>query len=172
MKCCSLSLVALLLGAFVAQGQQSRSKPEQKEGLGACKSSLALVKPLKASRGEGGISIYMARGKCGFDACPVYSVSIQGSGAISYQGTSNVQVKGEKRLRITEEKLNAILEKAKQISFFTLCNQYPPNFTDGGSVTISIKTHEGWNHVTDYGSAPKGFEELARLIEENSGIGP
>ena len=118
--------------------------------------------------------IKLERTPC-FGECPVYSVSIDAAGNVTYEGTKFVRVEGRQRDRIPTSRVAALLATAERIGFFDMRGRYRTiehpdgtvtTVTDLPTVFVTI-THSGRSkRVEDYIGAPQGLTELERQIDE------
>ena len=122
-------------------------------------------------------TIKLERTAC-FGTCPVYSVTIDGTGNVIYEGTSHVRVEGRQTDRIPVSRVAALLETAERIGFFDLQDHYQTIRNPDGSVTIVTDlpttfvtiTKDGRSkRVEDYIGAPDGLKQLERQIDEAAG---
>jgi hypothetical protein len=56
--------------------------------------------------------------------CPVYSVSIDGGGTVTYEGVANVYVIGKRSYKISEAKVRKLVDEFYKIDFFSLKDTY------------------------------------------------
>jgi uncharacterized protein DUF6438 len=85
---------------------------------------IATVAPLAAAQIiPPDVVIRLERTFC-FGECPVYSVSIDAMGNVTYDGTEFVRVKGRQTDRIPVPRVAELLATADRIGFFDLRDQY------------------------------------------------
>ena len=118
--------------------------------------------------------ITLNRTSC-FGACPVYSVSIDANGNVTYVGTKFVRIEGRQTDRIPLSRVAELLATAERIRFFELRDRYRTIRNPDGSETMVTDlptafltiTREGRSKtVEDYLGAPDGLKELERQIDE------
>jgi hypothetical protein len=120
--------------------------------------------------------IRLERTSC-FGECPVYSVSIDARGNVSYDGTKFVRVEGRRADRIQLSRVAVLLETAERIGFFELRDQYRYIRNPDGTETIVTDLPTAFVTVTragrtkrieDYIGAPRGLKELEQQIDETA----
>ncbi|MFC1945184.1 DUF6438 domain-containing protein [Chloroflexota bacterium] len=133
-------------------------------GVGACEMSQSL-----SSNYLDKVTITLERAAC-HGLCPVYTLTIQGDGAVVYEGTDFVKTRGRVEITIPEEKIEHLLEEFEAIDYFNLNDKYTERaITDAPSVITSItvdgKTKTVEHYHGDF-SAPKELNELEDEIDE------
>lgn len=122
--------------------------------------------------------IKLERTPC-FGPCPVYSVTIDATGNVTYDGVKFVRVEGRQSARISPSRVAALLETAERIGFFGLQDQYRTVRNPDGTVTIvsdlpttfvTITRGGRSKRVENYLGAPAGLKELEQQIDEAAGI--
>jgi hypothetical protein len=120
--------------------------------------------------------ITLERTAC-FGTCPVYKVSIDAGGAVTYDGTRDVRVTGRETARVPHAQVAALLEAAKRIGFFELRDQYrtvrnadgtETHVTDLPTAFVTIVARGRTKRVEDYYGAPDGLRELEQLIDDTA----
>jgi Domain of unknown function (DUF6438)/Ankyrin repeat len=142
----------ILVAASVGLSQTS----EQKEGL------------------PDDLVIKLERTAC-FGTCPVYSVSIDAKGNVTYDGAKFVRVDGRQRDRIPPARVAILLETADRIGFFNLRDQYhsirnpdgtETHVTDLPTAYVTITRGRQSKRVENYIGAPDGLKQLEDQIDE------
>ena len=119
------------------------------------------------------VRITLERTPCGGE-CPVYSVSIDASGHVTYAGTRFVRVQGLQTDRIPVSRVAALLETAGRIGIYELRDQYhsirnPDGtetvMTDRPTIFVTIARNGRSKRVEDYFGAPEGLRTLEREID-------
>jgi len=78
-----------------------------------------------------------------FGDCPVYDVTIDAKGNVTYKGLKYVNVKGERKFTLTEKEFTTLKEKLANNNFSEYKRKYDnPNITDLPSTFISHKDKE------------------------------
>jgi hypothetical protein len=116
------------------------------------------------------VSVTLRRTAC-YGTCPVYAVTIHGSGFVEYLGEIHVDIPGGQTGRIPPEKLIDLLRDFECIHFFDLQDKYSESCTDQPTTIISIlvdgKTKEVSNYFGGCEGAKSGPQaDLAKLAEQ------
>jgi Domain of unknown function (DUF6438) len=121
--------------------------------------------------------IKLERTRC-FGACPVYTVSIDAKGDVTYEGIRFVQVQGRVTDRIPVARVAALLATADRIGFFELNDRYRTKKNPDGSETIvtdlpttfvTITSGGRTKRIEDYYGSPDSLKELERQIDDAAG---
>ena len=115
------------------------------------------------------VSVTLKRTACE-GTCPVYTVSIQGSGLVEYLGEWHVDVPGPQTGRIPPGRVKDLLKAFEDIHFFDLQDQYFETCTDQPTAIISIAVDGKSKQVSNYfggcEDAKSGPQvDLAKLAE-------
>jgi hypothetical protein len=117
--------------------------------------------------------ITLERTSC-FGECPVYSVTIDARGNITYDGTKFVRVQGRQTDRIPAARVAGLLAAAERIDFFGLRDQYrtirnpdgtETHVTDLPTAFVTITRAGRTKRVENYIGAPQGLRELEQQID-------
>ncbi|WP_395645679.1 DUF6438 domain-containing protein [Terricaulis sp.] len=127
--------------------------------LAACAPVDAQPQPSEA------ITITLARSAC-FGFCPIYRVSIDGAGNVTYVGERFVNVRGEQRAQIPAADVQALLRRFDEIGFARLRDQYRANVTDLPTYTVSLTRNGVTKTVVDYGGTGAGMPESVRALQD------
>ncbi|HEY1307984.1 MAG TPA: DUF6438 domain-containing protein [Vicinamibacterales bacterium] len=107
--------------------------------------------------------------------CPVYSVSVDARGNITYVGKDYVRVVGQASARIAASRVSELLDRAQQIRFFDLRDEYKAIDNPDGTQTIvtelqttivTIVADGRSKRVEDYLGAPHALREFERAIDQ------
>jgi len=118
--------------------------------------------------------ITLERTAC-YGECPVYKVSIDGNGSVTYDGSQFVRVQGRKTARISPSEVGALFETAERTGFFDLHDQYriihnadgtETTVTDQPTTFVSITGNGRSKRVEDYVGAPESLKRLEEQIDE------
>ena len=121
--------------------------------------------------------ITLERTSC-FGPCPVYSVSIDARGNVTYEGRTSVRAAGRRTTQVPVSGIAALLATAERIGFFDLKDRYETlraadgtewTMTDHPTAIVSITRAGGTKRVVDYLGAPPGLKELEKQIDEAAG---
>jgi len=124
----------------------------------------------------GDVVIKLERTAC-FGDCPVYSVSIDAKGNVTYEGRKFVRVPGRRTDRVPVSTVAALLGTADRIGFFDLRDFYRTVRNADGSETIvtdlpttfvTITRAGRTKRVENYYGAPEGLKELEQQIDESA----
>ena len=120
--------------------------------------------------------IKLERTAC-FGECPVYSVSIDALGNVTYEGTKFVRVEGRQADRIQVPRVAALLATAERIGFFDLRDRYrtirnpdgtETMMTDLPTAYVTITRGGRSKRVEDYLGAPQALKQLEQLIDDTA----
>jgi hypothetical protein len=140
---------------------------------GAVLASLASAIPAVTAQAPQDVLIQLERKGCG-GGCPVYSVTIDGEGVVTYDGGEFARVAGRQTDRIPVSAVTAILDTAERVGFFGLRNQYrvienpdgtETHVTDLETAVVTITANGRSKQVEDYLLAPEGLKQLEREID-------
>ena len=105
--------------------------------------------------------ISLRRGAC-FGKCPIYLINIFSDRSAVYHGEKFVEKIGTVNFQISLKEVNLILEKANEINYCQMENEYFERITDLPNTNIEIFDKK----IKDYYGAPKELKELERLIDQ------
>ena len=121
--------------------------------------------------------IQLQRTSC-FGTCPVYVVTIDARGTVTYDGEKFVRAVGRQTARIAPASVATLLASAERIHFFDLPNAYrvirnpdgtETSVSDLPTTIITITVNGRTKRVEDYIGAPASLGELERQIDEAAG---
>jgi hypothetical protein len=121
--------------------------------------------------------IKLERTQC-YGDCPIYTVTIDAAGNVTYEGTGHVRVLGRQVDRVDASQVAALVATVERIGFFQMDDQYRVvRNPDGISLQVSdlpttfvTVTHQGrTKRVEDYFNAPAALRELEEQIDEIAG---
>ncbi|GAB4145621.1 MAG: hypothetical protein OHK0017_05400 [Patescibacteria group bacterium] len=115
------------------------------------------------------VEITIERQPC-FGYCPVYSVTINGSGEVIYKGTANVKVTGEQKSQISKEEVKKLVEEFKKADYFNLKDEYTANVSDVPTTITSLKLNGKSKRIIDYYNAPESLKALESKIDETVNV--
>ena len=111
--------------------------------------------------------IKLERTSC-FGECPVYSVTIDAKGNVTYEGTRFVRVEGRQTNRIAVSRVAALVEAVDRAHFFDLDDKYRAQVTDNPTTFVTV-THDGRSkRVEDYVIGPKALRQLEDEIDDTA----
>jgi hypothetical protein len=121
--------------------------------------------------------IRMQRTSC-FGPCPIYAITIDARGAVSYDGEQFVRVVGRQTARIAPTVVARLLAGAERIHFFDLRDAYRAIENPDGTLTsvtdlpttiVTITVNGRTKRVEDYVGAPDILAPFEREIDEAAG---
>lgn len=102
--------------------------------------------------------------------CPVYMLTIYGTGSAMYDGEENVTRLGGASTTVSEEKIKQLISDFQEIDFFALSDNYIAGATTDLPTVITSITINGEkktvNHYQGDTSAPKQLTTLENRIDE------
>ena len=104
--------------------------------------------------------ISIKRGSC-FGTCPIYLISISSDKSGIYHGKKFVEKTGTVEFKLSEKEINFILQKANEINYCQLEDEYLERISDLPRTYIQIFDKK----ILDYYGAPKELKELEKLID-------
>jgi len=121
--------------------------------------------------------ISLERTSCG-GPCPIYSVTIDSRGTVTYVGKQFVRVAGRETTRVAPAVVAKLLALAERIGFFAMRDAYREiEFPDGTVTTltdlptriISVVAGGRTKRVENYVAGPNSLEEFERQIDDAAG---
>ena len=109
--------------------------------------------------------IKLERTAC-FGACPVYSVTIDARGNVTYDGTRFVRIVGRQTDRIPVSQVAALVATVDRIGFFELDAKYRQLITDLPTTFVTVTRGGRSKLIEDYFGAPQPLKDLERQIDE------
>jgi hypothetical protein len=105
--------------------------------------------------------------RTGFFPSPAYSVSILGSGRVSYRGYNSVHCKGKRHGRVSQDAVAQLVKHVRGSNFFDLPGSYdnqPCLAVDGSEGTLRIRL-DGREKFVGTCGAPPVVDELMTEVE-------
>lgn len=121
--------------------------------------------------------IRLERTSC-FGECPVYTVTIDATGRVTYEGMKFVRVIGRQTNRIPVSRVAALLATAERIGFFELKEYYSSITNADGTETIvtdlpttivRVTRNGQTRRVVDYVGAPDALTRFEKEIDTAAG---
>ncbi len=122
------------------------------------------LKPPKAPQ-YNSVEITMQRTEC-FGQCPVYIVSLNHEGNVSYDGVRFVGVEGQQSKNIPQEEVRKLISKFYEIDYFSLQDTYNSEITDVPSTITSITIDGLTKKVVNRWGGPAKLHDLENLIDQ------
>lgn len=122
------------------------------------------------------VVITLERSAC-FGPCPIYTLSIQGDGTVTYDGKRFVKVEGRRTYKIPKSDVKKLVEQFYKIGYFSLKDEYTQVENPDGTVTVvtDLPTHTTSiaiggrkKRVVNYFGGPESLRELENKIDEIS----
>ena len=148
--------------------------------LGACARPSPPTPSADASSPAGSTAhITLERGPC-FGACPVYTVTLEGSGAVLFQGRRFVADTGVSTATIAAARVDSLVAELVAGGYFDFADRYQAGepgceryATDLPSVTTEVRAGSRAKRIEhDHGcmAAPEGLAALEARIDEVAGV--
>jgi hypothetical protein len=121
--------------------------------------------------------IQLERTSC-FGSCPIYTVTIDADGTVTYVGSKFVRVVGRRTARIEPSVVASLLSRAERIRFYDMRDAYRVVRNFDGTVTIvtdlptkivTITANGRTKRVEDYFGAPDALGQFEHEIDEAAG---
>jgi hypothetical protein len=121
--------------------------------------------------------IHLQRTSC-LGTCPVYTVTIDARGTVTYVGERSVRVVGRRTAQIAPSVVATLLARAERIRFFDMRDAYRVIEYPNGSVSspsdlptkvVTVMVNGRTKRVEDYVAAPDALGEFEREIDEAAG---
>ena len=121
------------------------------------------------------VTVTLERRPC-FGTCPVYSITVEGTGRVGYQGTAHVTVVGSDTGSISSEQMALLIAEFDRVGYTQLEDRYAygepscPSYVSDAPTTITSLTRQGTTKRVehDYGctDAPRALTALERFIDD------
>lgn len=112
-----------------------------------------------------------------YGTCPIYSMTIYGSGVVIYDGVSYVDVEGERVKVISQEEMKSLLSVFEKANFYSLDDRYTNGVTDLDSITLTVNIDGRTKKIRHYEifcGSDSGYDaappELCALEQKLEGI--
>lgn len=105
--------------------------------------------------------IYLERTMC-YGTCPAYKIEIFNNEEGYYYGGKFVKHIGVFQFSINKEDISLIIERANEINFFDMKNEYSEKVSDLPTTYIEINN----KRIKDYYGSPKELKDLESLIDK------
>ena len=111
--------------------------------------------------------IKMSKGVC-FGTCPVYDITIDGTGKATYTGKRFVDKVGNFTKTFTPEETNRLFRKFEKADFFAFENEYTAEVTDLPTTFITLE-HKGQSKkIKAYYGTPESLQALIAEVDAYS----
>lgn|SRR5262249_50422174 len=121
--------------------------------------------------------IRLQRTSC-FGPCPIYTVTIDARGTVTYEGERSVRVVGRRTAHIDKSIVAGLLAKAENIRFFEMRDAYRVIENPDGTVSmvtdlptkfVTVTVNGRTKKVEDYVAAPDSLADFEREIDAAAG---
>jgi hypothetical protein len=110
-------------------------------------------------------SIVMEKTAC-YGTCPVYRISLSGSGKAIYEGKKYVEKTGKFEKQLSAQQTQKIFSTFEASNFTDFRSEYTEPVTDLPTTYLTF-SHRGFSKtVKDYYNAPAELKKLEKLVEE------
>jgi hypothetical protein len=109
--------------------------------------------------------IKLERTAC-YGSCPVYSVTLDAKGNVSFSTTKGDGAVVQHTDRIAASEVAAVLATARRIGFFEMRDSYRAMITDLPTTFVTITANGQTKKIEDYFGAPRELKQLEILIDE------
>lgn len=102
-----------------------------------------------------------------FGRCPIYTLSFYEDGTALFNGEKWVDKEGLFKSKVSKSQMKQILNKAAEIGFYEMKNQYDNEYvTDLPSTITTLKGDSAFKVVANRYEGPEKLRELENLIDE------
>ena len=111
------------------------------------------------------MTLSIERTSC-FGNCPVYTVTLDADGTVSWQGKEHVTQKGPATAQVDSAAARSMIEKFRSMGFWALCARYDRITTDVATALTTLRIGADQKSVNDRADgAPDWLRELNREME-------
>src|SRR6266496_904944 len=148
------SLVALVLFC----GCNRISGPKDSESVSHLKDSESVSHPKDLTS----VSVSLARHYC-YGWCPVYNLTVRGSGIVDYNGLAYVPVRGHQTTTLPPERVMSILQEVDRARFMSIDDRKFRQVADGDAMSITVSVDGRTKTIHSSGTVnPAAPEEYLR----------
>jgi hypothetical protein len=180
----------LALAALLTLACSHAPKPAAEAPSAGAPANAPASAPAPRQFGESGsvpldsVSISIERQPC-FGFCPVYSMTINGRGAVVYRGERNVGVSGEQRGTMPVEEVVQLVDEFERVRFWDLPKEYASHrsaelrgdriafsehmVTDLPTTILTLRLGDRTKSTRLYADYPVELRALADSIDSKSG---
>jgi hypothetical protein len=109
--------------------------------------------------------IKLERTAC-YGTCPVYSVTLDAKGNVTFKSTSPDRTEVRHTDRIPVAEVAALLATARRIGYFEMRDSYRAMITDLPTTFVTITANRQTKRIEDYFGAPRELKQLEIQIDE------
>jgi hypothetical protein len=143
----------------------SSMKPPITKPLPHMKSDKLVVDQLKLKSADDSLFASIKRTPC-YGRCPIYEAKIYNSGFVVYEGKRFVDKEGVFTTRLDSDQLSQISQKASELRFFELNDEYDSPVTDFPTTYTSIKNGNITKLVKNRVGGPENLKALESFLDE------
>jgi len=127
--------------------------------------AVALAGAAKAQWPPRDAVVRLQRTSC-FGPCPVYTITVDAFGTVTYEGERFVRVTGRHTAQISPQAVWGLLQRAERIRFFEMKDVYTANVSDQSTTFVTVTANGRTKRVKDYYNAPDALREFEREIDD------
>lgn len=118
-------------------------------------------------RYEGSI-ITLEKTEC-YGTCPVYTITIFGTGKVMYEGKKHVKKEGKYEKELKDNEVSKLFNAFECANFFDFKSEYTDELLMDLPTTYITFEHRGFKKkIKDYVGAPEELKKLEKMVEEIS----
>lgn len=101
-----------------------------------------------------------------YGTCPVYTITIKGTGEAVYEGKDHVSKKGKYQKQLGDKETNKLFNAFECSNFSDFRSEYTDNVSDMPTNYLTFE-HRGYKkRIRDYYGAPEELKKLEKMVEE------
>jgi len=101
-----------------------------------------------------------------YGTCPVYVITIKGTGEVMYEGKEHVTKKGKYQKKLSDKEVNKLFNAFECSNFSDFRSEYTEEVSDMPTTYLTFE-HRGYKKkITDYYGAPEELKKLEKMVEE------
>ena len=143
----------------------SSMKPPITKPLPPMKLDKSAVDQLKLQSDDDSLFASIKRTPC-YGRCPIYEAKIYNSGFVVYEGKRFVDKEGVFTTKLDSDQLSQISQKASELRFFELNDEYDSPVTDFPTTYTSIKNGNITKMVKNRVGGPENLKALESFLDE------
>ena len=101
-----------------------------------------------------------------FGRCPVYEMSIDGMGMVTFTGERDVKKVGAYQKQLTAEETNKLFAAFEDSDYWAFEDEYSANVTDLPSTYLTYKHGEKAKKIRLYYNVPDSLANLSKMVKE------
>lgn len=113
-------------------------------------------------------SVSLERHVGGFGVGPVYRLTIDGDGEVTFEGGKNTKVRGVVKSKLSRDEAQRVLSEFKKLDYFSLADKYVhgencPEYVTDMPLVVTTFTSEGRSKTVRHNTGCTGTPTLGRL---------